>query len=948
MKKQLLFLVFISFSFTVCSQTTYVVNSTADLPDININDSVCIDAQGNCTLRAAIQNANKTGNKDTIEFNISGNAPFVISLTDVMQPIQEPLIIDGRTQLNYINSPIIEIDGSSLPIGKNGLQLIGNSVGSEIYALSIGGFKRLEVNPFSFGFGVYATTGNHIFQSNYIGIKPDGTTINSNTGGGLYFNNTGGNVIGGTQPNQGNVISGNGVGGVTFEGSTTNSSATNNLIQGNLIGTDATGTLIKGNRFNVQFINAPNNILGGNSAAARNIISGSNASDDNTVGTGIAITGTESYGNSVIGNYIGTDITGTQSLPNVRGGVFVLYGAHNNDIGTDQIGEGNLISGNGFYGIYLQGDATRPVVSNSIKGNFIGIDATGNTALPNQIGIMMLTGENNNNIIGGTTANSKNVISGNTSDGITVISGKNNQILGNYIGTNASGTSAVANNVGVYLQDSNNSIGGSVAGSRNIISGNAIGIEISQSTSSGSLVKGNFIGLNASGDNAIGNATGISLSSSSTNSSIGGSNPLEGNIISGNSNIGISASGTSHTIQNNYIGLNPAGNGVIKNTTEGLRLSGTLTDTQVSENTISGNGTVSSQSRNVNFNAANNVHFFGNKVGTLPDGNTGVANIGIGIIMNNSSNNIIGGSTANEGNIIGSHNLSGVNVVFASNNNTFRYNKIGVGSDGIANLGNGLYGIAISGANTGNAISNSIIANNQKGVELNPALGITSQVTISQNSIYNNSVLGIDLMGTTANDVDDADTGVNNLQNTPEINAVNALGGTAIEITYEVSSSVTNSTYPMVIEFFGAVTGQGKFYIDSDTYTAPGSKTITINLPIGFDADDYDDIVATATDANGNSSEFGVSINYALSVSQFENQLVKLYPNPVSNQLFIQFSSSETYNLKVVNVLGKIILAEDNVSFKTSLNVENLSKGIYFLTIHSMSGNAQTIKFIKN
>src|SRR5690606_5251130 len=124
-----------------------------------------------------------------------------------------------------------------------------------------------------------------------------GTTINSNTGHGMYFNNTGGNLIGGTQPNQGNLISGNGVGGVTFEGSTTNSAASNNLVQGNLIGTDVTGTLIRGNRFNVQFINAPNNTLGGNSIEARNIISGSNASDDNTVGTGVGLVGTESYGN---------------------------------------------------------------------------------------------------------------------------------------------------------------------------------------------------------------------------------------------------------------------------------------------------------------------------------------------------------------------------------------------------------------------------------------------------------------------------------------------------------------------------------------------------------------------------------------------------------------------------------------------------------------------------
>jgi hypothetical protein len=571
MKKLLFLILFVTLTVTTFSQTTYTVNSIADLPDININDAICADSNGDCTLRAAIQNANKTSNKDTIEFNISGTAPFVISVIDVMQPIQQPLILDARTQTGYTNVPLIEMDGSSLSGAYNGLQLIGNSAGSEIYGLSIGGFKRLEVYPYSYGFGVYSNTGNNIFQANYIGIKPDGTTINSNTGGGLYFNNTGGNLIGGIQPNQGNLISGNGVGGVTFEGATTNSAASNNLVQGNLIGTDISGTLVKGNRFNVQFINAPNNTLGGNSVEARNIISGASASDDNQVGTGVGLVGTESYGNKIIGNFIGTDITGTQSLPNVRGGIFVLFGAHNNELGTDQVGEGNLISGNGFYGIYLQGDIAGPVVSNSIKGNYIGVDVTGNVALPNSTGIMMLTGENNTNIIGGTTTNSRNIISGNTGDGIAINSGENNQIQGNYIGTNALGTAAVANDTGIYLVDSNNSVGGSVSGSRNIISGNNYGIYISGSTSSGSLVTGNYIGLNALGNASLANTTGISLTSSSTNCIIGGANSLDRNIISGNSNIGISVSGTSHTIQNNYIGLNPAGDGVIKNDVEGLR-----------------------------------------------------------------------------------------------------------------------------------------------------------------------------------------------------------------------------------------------------------------------------------------------------------------------------------------------------------------------------------------
>ncbi|SFZ89409.1 hypothetical protein SAMN05428642_101246 [Flaviramulus basaltis] len=948
MKKQLLIILFISLTVTMFSQTTYTVNSIDDLPDNNTNDAVCADANGNCTLRAAIQNTNKTSNKDIIEFNISGTAPFVISVIDILQPIQEPVILDARTQSGYSNTPIIEIDGSSLPEGYNGLQLIGNSTGSEIYGLSIGGFKRLEVSPFSYGYGVLSNTGNHIFQSNYIGIKPDGTTINTNTGGGLFFNNSGDNQIGGTQPNEGNLISGNGVGGLTFEGLTTNSAAKNNIIEGNLIGTDASGTLNKGNRFNVQFINAPNNILGGNSSEARNIISGAQALDDNTIGTGIAITGTESYGNIIIGNFIGTDITGMEPISNARGGVLVLFGANNNEIGTDNVGEGNLISGNGQYGIYLQGGTSTPVDFNNIQGNYIGLDATGNAALPNLIGIMMLTGENNNNFIGGTLTNSKNVISGNTSAGIAIVSGNNNKILGNYIGTNESGTLALANGIGIALQDENNSVGGQAIGSRNIISGNTTGIEISQSASSGSLVVGNYIGLNALGNSALANAIGISLTSSSISCIIGGSDPLDRNIISGNSNIGISASGTSHIIINNYIGLNPEGTGIIKNDNEGLKFTGTLTNTQVSENIISGNGTSSSTSKNVNFNAANGVHFFRNKVGTLADGNTVISNIGVGLAFNNSSNNTIGGSSELEGNVIGNHNLNAVSMVFNCSNNAFSYNKIGVGLDGASDIGNGLIGIGISGTNLGNTIANNIIANNQKGIELNTFTGTPTQVAISENSIYNNSVIGIDLVGTTENDLDDADTGANNLQNTPEISAINYLGGDEIEITYMVTSSESNSSYPLLIEFFGADNGQGKFFIDSDVYTTPGSKTITLNLPTGFDIIDYNNIVATATDASNNTSEFGASINYTLSVAQIKSQTIKLYPNPVSESLFVQFPSSETYNLKVVNILGQIVLTKNNIVSPVSIDILHLKKGFYFLNINLGNSNSQTIKFMKN
>lgn len=1007
MKKQLLFILFLTLTVTVFSQTTYTVNTTDDLPDNNLNDAICADVNGNCTFRAAVQNANKTSDKDTVTFNISGSAPFTIAINfDILPDILQPIIIDGRTQPQYAtnHTPVIEISNDFLQFS-NGIKLLGNSSGSELYGLCIVNFAKMWSFPYSFGYGIISSTANHIIQSNYIGLRADGTTVGGNTGGGLSLGYLGGHQVGGTEPYQGNVISGNPSFGLNIAGSSLNSyQSSNNIIQGNLIGTDATGTLNRGNTFNVQIVDSYNNILGGNTESARNIISGAKSATDNTVGTGIAIEGPASYGNRIIGNYIGTDITGTQSIPNARGGVLILYGAHNNDIGTDAVGEGNIISGNGQYGVYLQGNTEDPVVSNSIKGNYIGVDVTGNAALPNSAGVMMLTGENNNNSIGGTTATSKNVISGNTTVGIAIASGNNNQIIGNYIGTNALGTIAVPNNYGINIEDGNNTIGGNAAGSRNIISGNTIGIYIGQSASSGSIVIGNYIGLNASGNAALPNTTGIALAASSTNSTIGGTDSLERNVISGNSTNGISVSGTSHTIKNNYIGLdasgtgalpndtgilllpsstncivggpdsldrniisgnsdvgiygsgtshsiknnyiglNPNGNGVIKNGNVGFTFNGTSTNTQVSENTISGNGTVSSTGRNVNFFGADGVHFFSNKVGTLPDGITGVVNIGIGLLINSASNNIIGGDSEIEGNIIGNHNSNAVFVRSASSNNTFSYNKIGVGEDGITNLANGFTGIFITGDNSGNAITDNIIANNQNGVQISPSSGNPTRVTISENSMYNNSVMGIDLIGTIANDADDADTGVNNLQNTPEISVINYLGGDTIEVTYAVPSSTTNSPYPLVIEFFGAVNDQGKFFINRDVYTVPGAKTITLNLPNSFDQNDYNNIVATATDENGNTSEFGTSINYSLGISQFESSAIKIFPNPSQDIITIESIANTVLRIEVFDVYGKKVLNQTAIN---TMNVSSLASGIYVLKIKDENGGIKSAKMIK-
>ena len=123
--------------------------------------------------------------------------------------------------------------------------------------------------------------------------------------------------------------------------------------------------------------------------------------------------------------------------------------------------------------------------------------------------------------IGGTTAGARNVVSGNTVQGI-IIQGDGSTdggatIQGNYVGTNAAGTAAIPNGqplgeIGAIdiLGFPNVTIGGTTAGARNVVSGNAtINIRIFHSTATGAVIQGNYIGTNAAGTAALSSQVGV-------------------------------------------------------------------------------------------------------------------------------------------------------------------------------------------------------------------------------------------------------------------------------------------------------------------------------------------------------------------------------------------------------------------------------------------------------
>jgi subtilisin-like proprotein convertase family protein len=154
-----------------------------------------------------------------------------------------------------------------------------------------------------------------------------------------------------------------------------------NIIEGNFIGTDVTGTQDLGNLYSGISISTPNNIIGGTTVKARNIISG----NDNV---GIYITESNANNNLIQGNYIGSDVTGTKDLGNTNNGIAILD-ASNNTVGGTTIEAGNLIFGNGKNGVFINGSSSNgnAILSNSISSNdLLGISLGDNKLTVNDLG----------------------------------------------------------------------------------------------------------------------------------------------------------------------------------------------------------------------------------------------------------------------------------------------------------------------------------------------------------------------------------------------------------------------------------------------------------------------------------------------------------------------------------------------------------------------------------
>jgi CSLREA domain-containing protein len=368
--------------------TTFTVNSTADSPDASLAGAACdtdLFTNGDqCTLRAAIQQANATAGADAINFAIPGTGVKTIAVGATglgsLPTITDPVTINGYTQPGSSpntkavgNDAALKIELSGDGAGETGLAITHVSGSSVI--------KGLVINRFGEGIDIVGDTHGNRIEGNFIGTDPTGTIDRGNSDDGVNIANSASeNVIGGTTPAARNVISGNACNAVFVSG------ANNNRIQGNYVGTDKSGTkaLANGDGDGAFVCSAvvitkgsSGNTVGGTTAGARNLVSG-NKSD------GLAIQG--GTGNKVLGNRIGTTANGTGALANGEAGVLIQDS--NNVVGDGTAAGSNTIAFNAEDGVQVQSGTGNAISRNSIFSNAgLGIDlqggfedASGNTA----------------------------------------------------------------------------------------------------------------------------------------------------------------------------------------------------------------------------------------------------------------------------------------------------------------------------------------------------------------------------------------------------------------------------------------------------------------------------------------------------------------------------------------------------------------------------------------
>lgn len=304
---------------------------------------------------------------------------------------------------------------------------------------------------------------------------------------------------------------------------------------------------------------------------------------------------TPGSGSGIEGCFVGTDVGRLNAAsPPMPAGI-VVDGSGQNRIGGTATTARNVIAGNQV-GLRITGSTA---TDNVVEGNHVGLGANGLTAIANTSrGIVIQEGARRTRV-GSTNTAGRNVISqnwagANSGVGLEMIgpTTQENLVVGNFIGTDASGVQRRQNGAGIRIaQAVKNVVGGTTAAERNVISGNDTNLVVVGVNGEANRIVGNWIGVNALDTGIVsGNGTGISVSTTISPTQIGGLADGEGNVIVSHSSSGIVVTGnaTNQRIEGNRIGLRPNGTAIAGNVLHGVFIQGS--GNLVSGNLIAHNG----------------------------------------------------------------------------------------------------------------------------------------------------------------------------------------------------------------------------------------------------------------------------------------------------------------------------------------------------------------------
>ncbi|HLF65690.1 MAG TPA: T9SS type A sorting domain-containing protein [Saprospiraceae bacterium] len=724
----------------------WTVTDSTDVADLDPGDAVADANQElgviGTTLRSAIQEANEIEGPNKITARVEDEAREggdschikILSALPALVDDTGGTEIDATTQQMRSAGPLTCFPGlimtPALLLPPPPVGLVVRSSDNTIRGVGFFGF------PASGILITGAAATNNEVECSFFGANGSGVSIAGNASE---------NRIGGPDPSEGNLISGNIGNGVTIANSN------NNSIVGNFIGVDFTGLIARGNRGDgVSISNSFDNIIGGNETADMNVISANGKS-------GINVTGTLSTQNIIRNNMIGTDYSGTIDRGNTLEGILIDGGAHQNIIGGHMPLDptrGNVISGNDAYGVRISGSDTD---DNLIQSNLIGTNRNGTAGIANGIatapapvgsGVRIESGAQNN-IVGGLFllgGGAGNLISGNMRHGVHIsdLTTDNNLIQNNNIGTNFNGSAAIPNGLpgpppqgsGVVIDQGaqNTRIGGSLAGEGNLISGNhADNILVEGPLTDNNVIQDNLIGPDRTHSMSLapaGSHSGVRVSDGPLNTKV------KDNTISGHLRHGIFIEGVTQTeILQNFIGSTNAPN--VRN---GIYL-GPLVVTPVaggpsfslagsSNNFISRNSIGESGLNGILIEGVSDATGIAPSNGNLLTSNFIIANEANGIeIRNHANQNFVGGFIAAARNIISGNFDNGIRISSTNSNsipdsNQIAGNYIGTDTSGTVASPNGFFpieddaGIFIGGTNTFIGPGNLISANSGAGIEI--------------------------------------------------------------------------------------------------------------------------------------------------------------------------------------------------------------------------------------